>query len=137
MKRTHAIAIGCSLCLAPLSLAQSGDEPAETGEFRLDEEATTIEFDDETGAFGEEGDAWWSLGAGVGFSDESTEANAYAMIHWFIADDVEFNLTFGGFYHAQDGDNASSGNFAFGWRWHFANEPEQSWYLDIGIGALG
>lgn len=137
MKRTHTIAMACSLTLAPPALAQSGGEGAETGEFRLDVGATTIEFDSGSGAFGHEGDAWWSLGGGAGFSDDSTEANAYAMAHWFIADDIEFNLTFGGFYHGQDGDDAVSGNFAFGWRWHFVNKPEQSWYLDIGIGALG
>lgn len=137
MKTTHAIAMSCTLSLAPLASGQSGGEPDESGEFRLDEDATKIEFGSDTGGFGAEGDAWWSLGAGAGVSDDSTEANAYAMMHWFIADDFEFNLTFGGYYHDQDGDDAGSGNFAFGWRWHFVNEPEQSWYLDIGIGALG
>lgn len=136
MDHTRTIAALIAFLIAPCAFAQEAAEPTEP--FSLGEGATSIEFRESAPApFGEEDTSWWSAGVGVGLSDESTEINPYAMLHWFIADDFEFNLTFGGFYHNQDGDDAASGNFAIGWRWHFSNEPEQSWYLDIGIGLMG
>jgi len=139
----HTTATILTLALATFANAQDAIETpdqspvqVEPGEFVLDA-PTTIDFKVAHKPFGTDGSAWWSLGAGVAIDGNATDTNVYAMTHFFIADDFEFNLTFGGFYNNQAGKDAVSGNFALGFRWHFDNEPEQSWYFDFGIGVLG
>jgi len=139
----HTTATLFLLVLVPIASAQdardSPDQPpvqVEPGEFKLDE-PTSLDFKAAHKPFGADGTSWWSLGAGAAFNGEATDVNAYAMTHFFIAEDFEFNLTFGGFYHDQDGEDAASGNFAIGFRWHFKSDPKQSCYFDFGIGLLG
>jgi len=140
--RTLALVFTISLLACSAVFAQDGKNPVDGGDggdFKLDA-STSLEIVDvgETFAkFGQGETAWWSFGAGVASDGDATDVNAYAMMHWFIADDFEFNLTFGGFYHSQERSDTGSGNLAVGWRWHFVSEPAQTWYIDFGIGLLG
>ncbi len=90
--------------------------------------------------FGRAGTDWIIVGGGVAFSSRSTDYNATAAWHHFLADDFEFNLTVGGWYHDQPGQDAGSGSVSIGFRWHFYDDPKDDrWtaYLDAGIGLMG
>jgi len=87
--------------------------------------------------FGASGTDWVSVGAGVAVSDDSTDYNLYGTYHIFIATDFEFDFTLGGWYFAQDEDDAGGISPSIGFRWHFINEQSWSLYTDFGIGILG
>jgi len=96
--------------------------------------------------FGESKGLWWSIGGGAAFAGRERDYSAAFMIHYFLAENFEINATLGGWYHDQvdrdedeggDGEvDTGSGQFAFGFRWHFVNQNDWTAYVDTGIGLL-
>ncbi len=117
-----------SLGSASLSLVAAQDEPAA--------DTAPAEAPRSGAAFGDEGTRYWSIGAIAGFSGDGVDLGLHGRAHWFLADGFEFNLGLGGFYHAQDGDDAASINPDLGFRWHFHRRDWYSVYADLGIGIL-
>lgn len=91
--------------------------------------------------FGEAGGNWFSIAGGVAFADDSTDYNVPFTWHHFLADEFEVNLGLAAWYHDQDeGDEAASGSFSLGFRWHFLDDKVSDRYTvygDIGIGVMG
>ena len=99
-------------------------------------------------AFGAAGTTWWGLQGGVGLAPDAVDSQLRVSVHRFLADDFEVRGSVAGWFHAQDGDDAGSGEVAVGWRWHFVNRGGDgggvggggvpwSAYADLGIGLLG
>lgn len=87
--------------------------------------------------FGQAGMWYWTVGGGVGISDDSIDPMGQLGFGTFLADDFEFNLTVRGWYFAQDsGPDAGGGSLAIGFRWHFVNKTAYSVYTHFGIGML-
>lgn len=126
------------LTLDPYLAYQSAQAPESTQEQGADEPV----YDESAPpdgrlAFGEAGSWYWMLGGGVGLSGDSIDSMAQAGVGTFLTDDLEFNLTFRGWYFAQDdGDDAGGGSFAIGFRWHFVQRERYSVYAHAGIGLL-
>jgi hypothetical protein len=87
--------------------------------------------------YGAQGSKWWSIGGGVASDfDNATDGNIFISYSYFLDDDVEFNLELGGWYSAQDGDDAAAINPNIVFRWHFINTGDWTVYADAGIGLL-
>ncbi len=88
--------------------------------------------------YGSEGTEWILFGTGVAYDfDNNTDFNLNVGYSVFLADDVEWLLELGAWYHAQEGDNALSLNPAMEFRWHFYNRGDTSLFLNAGVGVLG
>lgn len=91
------------------------------------------------GRFGDEGTRWWSVGGAWAYDfDDANDLNANAALHYFLVEDVEIGLELGGWYFAQEGDDAVGVNLQAVFRWHALHDEEKSWtwYFDTGIGVL-
>ena len=91
------------------------------------------------GEFTRAGSTWLTVGGGgaPNFSD-NTDYNAYLAWSKFLADNVEFMLELGGWYHDQPHDSAFGLNPNLVFRWHFLKSEDLAWtvYADAGIGVL-
>ncbi len=90
--------------------------------------------------FGQAGTRYWGVlgGAAVALDadDNSTDYNAAITYHYFLLDDFEIIGELGGWYFAQDGNDAAGVNPGFTLRWHFLNRQSWTLYADTGIGLL-
>lgn len=86
--------------------------------------------------YGTEGTEWILVGGGAAYDfKDSTDLNLHVAYSRFLVDDVEFMLELGGWYHAQEGDDAGSINPVLEFRWHFYNEGDTSLFLNAGVGV--
>jgi hypothetical protein len=125
------------LSLVPVAFAMQDGDGGGGGDV---ESAVEEPVFDATLDFGRAGTDWLTVGGGVAFSTSNTDYNATVAWHHFLADDLEFNLTLGGWYHDQEGDDAGSGSVSIGFRWHaFDDAEDDRWtaYIDAGIGLMG
>ncbi len=86
--------------------------------------------------FGDAGARYWTLLAGVAYNHDSTDANLYAGLGFFLADNFEFNFGAGAWCFWQEGENTAGGNPTLGFRYHFSPHEPFDLYLDAGIGLL-
>lgn len=81
---------------------------------------------------------WWTLGAGVAYDfDGSTDIPLRGAYSYFLGDGVEFSLELGGWYFAQEGDDAVGASISTIFRWHFYRKDPWTAYVDAGIGVMG
>jgi len=95
-------------------------------------------------AFGDAGSWWWSVGGGgaIGGRRVGTNVNANIQLHYFIVDDFEMGLEFGGWLFDQPGgvpgaDDAIGANFNLNFRWHFIDRGPWTVFAEAGAGVLG
>lgn len=90
--------------------------------------------------FGTVDTSFWGVVGGAGFAleddDDSTSGNLGLTYHYFLIKDFEVIGEVGGWYFAQDGDDAGGLNPGFTFRWHFINRGAWTLYADAGIGLL-
>ncbi|MBL8746253.1 MAG: acyloxyacyl hydrolase [Phycisphaerae bacterium] len=118
--------------LAASARGQSAPGPAS---LMLNEEAA-----DEASAaaipFGDAGSRYWTVLTGAAFVHDSTDANVYAGMGFFLTDRFEFNFGLGGWWFWQEGEDTGGVNPAIGFRYHFMPHEAFNVYLDAGIGLL-
>jgi len=112
-------------------------EPTTENDLGVDAE---LSFDAPAQPFGLEGQQYWSVRTGVGFEfesdDDATGINLSLAYHHFVTDNFEVIGDLGGWYHAQEGDDAGSINPGFTLRYHLVNRDRWSLYADGGMGLL-
>lgn len=125
---------GLLSCLAAAAAAQAQDSLGASS-LMLNEQAAAEESP-RTIPFGEAGSRYWTILAGVAFVHDSTDANLYTGLGFFLTDRFEFNFGLGGWWFWQEGEDTGGVNPAFGFRYHFMPRERFNVYLDAGIGLL-
>lgn len=134
------VACGALVSAGPIAVGQTpagSDAPLDTA-IRVDGDLSIPEV--QVPVFGTADSSYWGITGGVGFAlednDDSTDTNLGLTYHYFLVDDFEIIGEIGGWYFAQDGDDAGGVNPGFTLRWHFLNRDRWSLYADAGIGLL-
>lgn len=135
MQNTFLVAVLSGL----VATAAHAQDSADTDDSTLEVDPS-LRLDAPPGLFGEAGSRYWGVLGGAGFAleedDDSTDINLAVAYHHFLVDDIEIIGELGGWYFAQDRDDAFGVNPGFTLRWHFINRDAWTLYADMGIGLL-
>jgi hypothetical protein len=126
----------CSVLLVSVLSATAHAQPTlGPATLMLDEPADSADSPSNT-PFGDAGSRYWTILAGVAFNHDSTDANLYGGLGFFLTDNFEFNFGLGGWWFSQEGEDTAGANPTLGFRYHFMPKEAFNVYLDAGIGLL-
>lgn len=143
MNRRTAAVLALIACHSIVSAQDKAGEPREEDAGASERDLgvdSSLTFAGPAGPFGAEGQQHWSISGGLGFplesDDDSVDTNLTLAYHRFLIDDLEFLGEIGGWYFAQDGDDAGGINPGFTLRYHLINRDRWTLFADAGIGLL-
>lgn len=131
----HTRTLLLTIMLALLSTPAAAQDAVDAEPIDLSEHASL--------SFGTKGQWYWGVAGGAAFGEGDQHYTTRFNLHHFLADGLEVNFTFAGWYFDQEalpngeGDDTFGGSFSFGFRWHFVSRETWSLYLDTGIGVMG